>query len=202
MTVRLSGRDGWERFRDWCGTHQFNCVHIMLARGEHVDQPMATWRRSQASLSAVLAEATNVAAKLQKANCAVVRVKAEADLSNHDVPRHDEDVPGHAATQYFEHHVKLLRNCDAPCDRLLQVCGEHNSHLSRNARRELARGKEERFVTLRHYRLGSVSSLRELAVFLHSLKKLGEQVIEVESEYCVFDSNLDLDRGWLTSELP
>jgi hypothetical protein len=200
MTVRLSGQGGWERFQDWCRVHQCKCVHIMLARGEHIDQPMATLRRSQESLTAVLAEARLLAAELQEAAFPVVRVKVEAETLNQDVPQLDEDATRHATSNYFEHHVKLLRDRTAPCDRLLRVCVERQAHLSRNAWRESGHRKEERFLTVRHYRLGNRSSERRLRQLLDSLDEISEQVIEVESEYCVYDSNLDLDRGWLTSE--
>jgi hypothetical protein len=202
-TIRLSGQGGgWERFQDWCRVHQCKCVQIMLARGEHIDQPMATWRRSSVSLTGVLAEARLMAADLQKSAFPVVRIKVEADILNENVPQLDEDVADHAASNYFEHHVKLLRDRTASYDRLLEVCAEQDAHLSRNALREPAHGKEERFVTLRHYRLGSLSSKRRLRQLVEALNELGEQVLEAESEYCVYDSNLDLDRGWLNSEMP
>jgi hypothetical protein len=198
MTVGLSGQRRLECFQDWCRVHQCKCVHILLARGEHVDQPMATWRRSHASLTVVLAEARHIASELQKASFFVVRVKVEADMLNQNVPQLDEDAIEHPASNYFEHHIKLLRDRAAPCDRLLEVCVERHAHLSRNAWREPDQGKEERFVTSRYYRVGRASSDRQLRQLLGSLNEIDEQVIEVESEYCVYDSNLDLDRGWLT----
>jgi hypothetical protein len=161
---------------------------------------MATWRRSEASLTAVLAEARVIATELQEAAFPVVRVKVEADTLNQEVPQFDEETIGHAASNYFEHHVKLLRDLTAPSDQLLRVCVEQHAHLSRNSWRELSQGKEERFVTSRYYRVGSASSRGRLQQLLDSLNELGEQVIEVESEYCVYDSNLDLDRGWLSLE--
>jgi hypothetical protein len=201
VTVELPGQGGRDRFQEWCRFHNCKFVHIVLARGEHLDQPMATWRRSRASLTAVLAEARVLATELQQAAFPVVRVKVEAETLNQDVPRSDEEAIDHAASNYFEHHVKLLRDLAAPCDRLLRVCVEQQAHLSRNSWRELGQGKEERFVTSRDYCVGSTTSRRRLEQLLGSLKELGEQVIEVESEYCVYDSNLDLDRGWLGFEI-
>lgn len=197
LTVGISGSGGGERFQDWCTAHKCKYVQIILARGEHVEQPMATWRRSHADFTTVLAEARLIAADLQNAAFPVVRVKVEADTFNRDVPELDEEAAGHAATNYFEHHIKLLRDRTAPADRLLRFCFDHGVHLSRNARRDLGHGKEERFVTARDYHIGSASSRRRLQRLLDSLDELGEQVIDVESEYCIYDSNLDLDRGWL-----
>jgi hypothetical protein len=201
ITVGLPDRGGRDRFLDWCRIHDFKFVHIILDRGDHIDQPMATWRRSQASLTTVLAEARVIATELQKIAFSVIRVKVEVDTLNQDVPQFDEEAIGHAASNYFEHHVKLLRDRPAPCDRLLRVCVEQQAHLSRNSWREPSQGKEERFVTSRYYRVGSASSRSQLQQLLECLNELGEQVIDVESEYCVYDTNLDLDRGWLGLEM-
>jgi hypothetical protein len=202
VTARLTDQGGWERFHGWCTLHQFKSVHIVLARGEHADQPMATWWRSRTRLTPVLAEAQLIAAELQSSGFPVVRVKVEAGLLNEDVPQSDEDAGDHAASNYFEHHVKLLRERTASSDRLLHVCEDQQVHLSRNAWRDRGQEHEERFVTLRSYRVGKASTDRRLRKLLNALNEIGEQVIEVESEYSVYDSNLDLDRGWLPSEMP
>ena len=187
VTVGLAEEGGWERFQAWCRLHQCKSVHIVLARGAQIDQPMATWRRSRTSLPAVLADARPVAAELQKAGFPVVRIKVEAATINQQIPRADEDARGHTASNDFEYHVKLLRGRSAPCDRLLKVCSEQHAHLSRNALRERSEEQEERFVTLRCHGVGKASSDRRLQQLLASLDAIGEQVIEVESEYCVYD---------------
>jgi hypothetical protein len=197
VTVGLPDQGGWGRFHSWCTLHDCKSVHIVLARGEHIEQPMATWRRSGTTLPAVLSDARHLAAELQNDGFRVVRIKVEASTLNQDVPESDEEASGHPTSNYFEHHVKLLRIRAAPCDGLMRVCVERFAHLSRNAWREQGQGKEERFVTLRSHRVGKGPSDRQLQELLDSLNAIGEQVIEVESEYCVYDSNLDLDRGWL-----
>jgi hypothetical protein len=202
VTVGLPEQDGWGSFHSWCTLHHCKSVHIILASGEHAEQPMATWRRSGATLPAVLSEARQIAAELQNDGFPPVRIKVEASTLNQNVPQSDEEAIGHATSNYFEHHVKLLRNRAAPCDGLMRACGKRFAHLSRNAWRERSQGKEERFVTLRSHRVGKGSSDRQLRELLDLLNAIGEQVIEVESEYCVYDSNLDLDRGWLPSEMP
>jgi hypothetical protein len=201
LTVQVSDPVELDRFRIWCAGRHCKCVRIVLARGAQVEQPMATWRRGDTNLPAVLVEANHCAAELDRAGLPVVRVKVEADPSNADIPNDEADAAGQAPSNYFEHHIKLLRDRAAPSDQLLQVCVEEGAHLSRNAWREPAEGKEERFVTLRSYRAGRASSLRTLNRLLEALEQLGEQVIEIESEYCVYDSNLELDRGWLSEAI-
>jgi hypothetical protein len=186
-----------ERLRAWCADRGFKCVWIVLARGEHADQPMATWRRRATTLPAVVDEANAHAAELTSIGVPVTRVKVEAAPTNDEIPLRDEDAADHTAGNYFEHHVKLLRAADAPRDALLRACAAFGAHLSRNAFREPAEGLEERFVTLRSYAVGAATSEKKLEGLLAALRDCGERVIEHESEYCVYDSALQLDAGWL-----
>lgn len=197
VTVQTADAAALARFRDWCQQHGCKCVQIVLARGAHVDQPMATWRRRETDLSAVLIEARALVDDLNGHGCLVVRLKVEAAPGNRDVPQDDGSAIDADPGCYFEHHVKLLLPAAAPRDVLVQTCELHGAHLSRNAFREAAGGLEERFVTLRGYRGGRTTAERQLQQLLAALQALGEQIVEHESEYCVYDSNLALDAGWL-----
>ena len=200
LTVRADGT--LDAFRTWCDTERCKCARIVLARGEQVEQPMATWRRDDAELPDVLAEALRRADDLGRAGFAVARVKVEAAPFNEEVPATDEAAALQPPGNYFEHHVKLLRAAGAGREGLLQACHDHGAHLSRNAWREPAGGFEERFVTLRSYRIGRPASEQQLRRLLAALEGAGEQVVEVESEYIVYDSNLALDAGWLPRDEP
>jgi hypothetical protein len=116
MTVGLPGQGGRDQFLDWCRIQYCKFVHIVLVRGDHVDQPMATWRRSQASLTDVLAEARAMATELEEAAFSVVRVKVEADTLNQDVPQLDEEAIGHAA-------VRGTSSSSPSIPRTAQICG-------------------------------------------------------------------------------
>jgi hypothetical protein len=189
-------------FRAWCEAERCKCVRIVLARGMQVEQPMATWRRDDTVLPDVLAEATERAQDLERAGVAVVRVKIEADPSNDDVPTSDSAALLQGSCNYFEHHVKVRREAAAGYELLLRACLDHAAHLSRNAWRKAAEGFEERFVTLRSYRMGRFASEQQLQRLLAALEGAGEQIIDVESEYTVHDSNLALDAGWLPHDAP
>jgi hypothetical protein len=197
ITVRTPSEESLGRFRQWCRAREFKCVRIVLARGAHVEQPMATWHRRDVTLSRVVAEAEACAAEMGHEGFPVVRVKVEAALENDDVPQEDADAKAHRPENYFEHHIKLLRVTTIPREALLQTCERHGAHLSRNAFREVAGGQEERFVTLRSYDVGRISSERKLQQLRAALVGLGERVVACESEYCIYDTNLDLDAGWL-----
>ena len=189
--------DSLEAFNQWCREQQVKCIRIVLARGEHVEQPMATWRRAETHLPAVIEEAHEMARSAEKEGLTVTRVKVEAAPQNQDVPVADIDAQGHPPDNYFEHHVKLQRAVEQSEDALTDVCLRHGAHLSRNAFRQSADGLQERFVTLRSYGIGRDSSVAALKSLMADLEKLQEVVLETESEYCVYDSNLALDDGWL-----
>lgn len=197
ITVQTANHLLLDRFRDWCGEQGFKCVRIVLARGEHTEQPMATWRCRATHLPAAVEEAQGHATDLAHIGIPVVRVKVEAAPDNAEVPVRDADAVDHEPENYFEHHIKVRRSTLASRDRLFGVCEEHGAHLSRNAFRQPAQGEEERFVTLRSYGVGRRTSEQQLQRLLLALHELGEQIVEHESEYCVYDSNLNLDAGWL-----
>lgn len=196
LTVRTEDVEALE-FRQWCEGRGFKCVRIVLSRGSQPEQPMATWRRRETDLSAVLEEAREHASAAKLDGHEVVRLKIETPLGNCDVPAKDEEVRDRDATLYFEHHLKLQREIGASQEALRQVCEQHRSHLSRNAFARVDSSIEHRFVTLRSYRVGAETSVRQVNMLLKELDAIGENVIEQESEYCVYDSNVDLDAGWL-----
>ena len=200
LTVCAASR--LEAFRAWCEGARCKCVRIVLARGDHVEQPMATWRRGGTVLSEVLAEANQRAQELKRVGFEVVRLKIEADPANDDVPATDEAALLAPASLYFEHHVKLKREAAAGTEMLLPLCVEQGAHLSRNAWKTFAEGFEERFVTLRSYRAGWSTSDQQLQRLIAALRAAGEQIIDIESEYTVYDSNLALDAGWLPHAAP
>jgi hypothetical protein len=197
ITVLARDKPSLAPFLQWCRIRECKCVWIVLARGEHVEQPMATWRRQDTNLAQVVEEAQSCAADLNRAAIPVVRVKVEAAPDNDEVPLDDTDAVAHAIGNYFEHHIKLLRDKTAPREALLRACERSGAHLSRNAFREVGAGQEERFVTIRSYGVGWISSERHLRQLLAVLEGLGEQILKHESEYCVYDSNIGLDAGWL-----
>jgi hypothetical protein len=158
---------------------------------------MATWRRRDVSLPQVVAEAHARAAEMVRDGFAFLRVKVEAALTNDDVPSADADTVVHPPENYFEHHIKLLRSTTEPSEALTQTCEKHGAHLSRNAFREVTDCREERFVTLRSYGVGRITAEGQLQKLQAALAQLGEQILTCESEYCVYDSNLQLDAGWL-----
>ncbi len=186
-------------FELWCCQQGFKFVHIILAQGHEANQPMVTWRHSHSQLSQMIEAAQLRCQQLSERGIEVTRLKIEADPQNEQVPLTDDQALAHSPHNYFEHHIKIRRNSTSSLDTLSTWCQQNRAHLSRNARRRIEEDYEERFVTLRDYRVGWSTTAANLQQLVDGLIDLGQHIVEVESEYSVYDSNLQLDAGWLPS---
>ncbi|MEU3056834.1 hypothetical protein [Streptomyces griseus] len=199
LTLLCEG-DELRRLERWAGLRQgVKFTHIVLARGRTASQPMLTLRGSRPSYENEFGAVREIGAALARDGFAVARVKVECAPWAAEVPRDDADVPGPehpAGERHFEHHVKLLLD-PAHDDReaLVAVAVRHGAHVSWNARRRRADGREERFVTQRCHRVGD----RRAALMLNALlaELSAYDVLDVEREYVLLDSGPELDEGWL-----
>ncbi|WP_432004816.1 hypothetical protein [Streptomyces parvus] len=222
MTVLCEG-DELRRLERWAALRpDVKFTHIALARGRTASQPMLTLRGSRPSYEDELAAVRETGAALAGDGFAVARVKVECAPWAAEVPRDDADVVGEEhphGRRHFEHHVKLLlkgaeglegveeveeaeKNEEAEendGDRadLVAVAVRHGAHVSWNARRVRADGREERFVTQRCHRTGDRRAALALDALLAELAAYGYEVVDVEREYVLLDSGPELDEGWL-----
>ncbi|MEU6937860.1 hypothetical protein ACFUJX_08405 [Streptomyces rubiginosohelvolus] len=206
MTVLCEG-DELRRLERWAALRpEVKFTHIALARGRTASQPMLTLRGSRPSYEDELAAVRETRAALAGDGFAVARVKVECAPWAAEVPREDADVVGSEhphGRRHFEHHVKLLldeADGDAADGRradLVAVAVRHGAHVSWNARRVRADGREERFVTQRCHRTGDRRAALALDALLTELAAFGYDVVDVEREYVLLDSGPELDEGWL-----
>ena len=198
MTVALSPRQSVESLRAWAEARGLKCTHIVLARGASTSQPMLT-RDGRGTLMGQHAAASAVMRELAGDGFAISRLKIEAAPWNGGAPRTDAEGAAQPPHRYFEHHLKLLLRGDiddAAMTGLTDLARRHAAHLSRNALRVRADGRQERFVTQRCYRVGQETARARLAVLRDALAAKYE-ILDVEEEFVVYDSNLALDAGWL-----
>jgi hypothetical protein len=177
----------------WAAGRGLGLLHIVLPRGRVPSQPMLTWRGT-GGLSRAREAAAELARALAEDGFVVTRIKIEAALENEDIPRSDAEA-AHHPERYFEHHVKLRLGPGVDLDRLAALAAGHGAHLSRNALRTHDDGHDERFLTQRCPRVGRARAHERLAALLQALA--GHQILEVEEEFVVHDSNLALDDGWM-----
>lgn len=173
-------------------------ILIELAEGAEPNQPM-TESRHEGDLNVVRAEVDGLAQRFEEAGFAVRRRKIEASYTARGVPEKDEETRGLPPSCYFEYHVSIrLKNAKELSD-LLQRASRHGAHVSRNAKKRDETGVEERFVTLRVHRVGRATAEHRYIELLNDMKNASLEVLEERREFTVYDSNLDLDRGWLPS---
>ncbi|HVV99338.1 MAG TPA: hypothetical protein VHB77_03290 [Planctomycetaceae bacterium] len=183
----------------WAEQRGLKCLQIELARGVAPLQPMLTWRGT-GLLSDQMDQLKEICTALRRDGFRVIRSKVEASTSNQDVPLADDAATSGQPARYFEHHVKLLLPGDTDAGSLTDIAVSHQAHLSANALRQRDDGYHERFVTQRCWNVGRRSAQASLNALLRSLRTADFNVIDVEAEYVVYDSNQQLDSGWLIEE--
>ncbi|MFI6348881.1 hypothetical protein [Streptomyces sp. NPDC050560] len=186
--VTVGGDEGG-RLVGWGRERGVKVAQIVLARGERVSQPMVTLRGG-GSYREQYAAARRCVEALRGAGFTVVRVKVECAAWAEAVP-----APPYRKDQYYEHHVKLALGAGAELGALARAVAGHGAHLSWNARRVAGGGRHERFVTQRCHGGGAGAARSALGRLLHELR--GRQIVSVEREFVLYDSDLSVDEGWL-----
>ncbi|CAL9437567.1 hypothetical protein [Streptomyces sp. enrichment culture] len=189
VTVRCDGAAESARLRAWAAAAGLKLTEIELARGRMRSQPMLTLRDAD-SYAAARARAEEVAARLRADGFVPVRVKTESAPWAPEVP--GEPCGGE---RYFEHHVKLRLAADTDLGALAARVVPHGAHLSWNARRVVGGGRHERFVTQRCRWVDAEGAGRALEALLAELA--GLDVVDVEREFVLYDSDLSVDDGWI-----
>ena len=186
------------RLSAFAAEHGVKFVHIVLDRGTYASQPMLTLT-GQGTLSEQHAAVQRWQRDLHEAGIHPCRSKIEAAPWCVGVPQSDKQAAAAPAGRYFEHHVKLVLPSAAVADlvALADLVAPHGARLSRNARRELAGGTQERFVNQRCHGVGLATARRRLDELVQTLRAAGHEPTTVEQEYVVFDSDLSHDQGWL-----
>ncbi|MEU3555766.1 hypothetical protein [Streptomyces fragilis] len=193
LTVRCADGAALDRLRRWSAARGLKLTHVVLARGRTPSQPMLTLRDAS-SYAAQLFRARAVGAELEADGFAVARVKIESDPLAPEVPRGPCDDGRH-----FEHHVKLRLDAAADLTALAARVAPHGAHLSWNARRVTGPGHHERFITQRCRGVDARGARQALDALLGVLS--GEEVLDVEREFVLYDSDASVDAGWLDEEL-
>ncbi|MGW0608423.1 hypothetical protein [Streptomyces sp. NPDC002640] len=191
LTVRCADDAALHRLRDWSAARDLKLTHVVLARGRTRSQPMLTLREAT-SYAAQLERARAVAGELERDGFAVLRLKVESDPWAPEVPR-EPPLDG----RHFEHHVKLRLAAGTDLTALAARVAPHGAHLSWNARRVTGPGHHERFVTQRCHGVAADGAGRALDALLAELT--GLEVLDVEREFVLHDSDASVDDGWLTT---
>jgi len=171
-------------------------THIVLGRGRVRSQPMLTITGS-GTLTDQYAAVLDLERQLVAGGFAPVRTKIEASPWATGVPQDEAQARRLGPAFYFEHHIKLVLNAGLGWDALVPVALEHGAHVSWNARRVLDGGRHERFVTQRCHEVGLTEAGRRMEALCAALRDGGFEIVSVEREFVVFDSDASVDDGWI-----
>jgi hypothetical protein len=189
ITVAAKDLAALSVLQGFCLSKGLKCLVIELAQGEHPCQPMTSGFH-QGSEEQVKAEVFALASELATQGLTVERVKIEAHIQNSDLPL--EDPTDGDDKKYYEAHFRVMVPSEDRLRELQGVCRQHGVHVSRNAQAN----KPIRFVTLRVYRAGLLTAQQRAADIVRLLQESGFEITKQIQEYVVFDSRLELDRGW------
>lgn len=201
ITVACQSPRDLDRLTAWAVPNGAKVTHIVLARGRTPSQPMLTLKSAGAGLPAHREAAFALAERARSAGFPPVRVKIETVPWAPEAPQEDAAAGHGDPATYFEHHVKLALPTDFDRERLLATVVPHDAHLSWNARRAPApaTGRQERFVTQRCHAVGARTAGGRLAALLADIDAGGYEVLSVEREFVVLDSDLSVDDGWMVA---
>ncbi len=181
-------------FAAQCEALKVKCLWIEQT-GERPVQPMTASFHHGVFRDAMFSMQAQ-AQHLARAGFSVLRMKLEAVGRHRDVPQTDAEASRTPKSNYFEHHanVGLLPGTDEV--ELAEACRALGAHFSRNARKvDVA----ERFVTMRSYGVGQLTANARFEPVLALFDSRGLPVRNKVREYTVYDSALEVDRGWMAS---
>ena len=187
LTTRNLSEVDLQAFESFCASIGANPLVIELSNGEHYRQPMISKVFRCHHPNQIYTHIDELSAAFKQADFPINRVKIEVPL---EIIREVDDLFPDFTQTYFEWHGKLQVD---RLEALRSKCAAHDAHLSRNA---LKNDPHRRFVTVRDY--------ESLTVFKERVKKLKTSLQEEhwifskeEFEYCIYDSNVALDKGWI-----
>ena len=129
----------------------------------------------------------------------IIRLKIEAGISNNNLPVTTKDAELLPSSCYFEYHLKMLLDKAYDLKQLRALFLPYHGYVSKNTLKKDNNNNshwESRFVTQR-FRLSKMEAeehLSELLVFVNTQNIKIQKVIR---EFNIFDSNSDLDAGWI-----
>jgi hypothetical protein len=174
-------------FLEYCTQAEGKPILIELSKGDFIHQPMFSKVLYSDDFEAISSEIEKQKQGLMHLDFNVNRVKIEIpakDFEYFNKPFLKNFKP------YFEWHGKITYQNQTELNTL---CHNHKAHLSLNA---LKNDKNSRFVTLREFSTYAIFKNR-IESILEDLNQGQWTILKQEAEYCIFDDNIFLDKGWL-----
>jgi hypothetical protein len=180
--------------RMYCMDTKTKPILAISEYGNHPIQAMLSKYKSGKALE-IISLAKEMAKQMaEKYNIRVLRIKVESMMQNEGVPVLENDEKDDQF--YFEFHLKVSVENSDNWKKIANICKTVNAHLSFNA----AKKETIPLITLRlPVSLGSNKAMKRKDDLLQLLRVNNILVHDgIQSEFSVFDSNVELDKGWLS----
>ena len=195
MAAYLNEQVKVEKFTALCTELGAHATIIVLETGLSAIQPMLG-KVLTGSANEVLSEIERLVDALAQ-QYPISRIKIEADIDNKGIPALDHHCRRLASSCYFESHIKMCLPIQCDISELKQQVMAYGGYLSKNALSHSADKQfQYRFVTQR-LRYGKENAMQAIAELVGFLQKNQIQISKVIREFNIFDSNADLDKGWI-----
>lgn len=177
-------KTAYRQFKMICMQLGAKPLEILLERGVYPRQMMLSKVLHESDLASVLTRIEPWVEEFKRNKIKTIRVKVELSFQHSSL-----DIP---VIDYYEWHA-LIEYRDILA--IKELCEVHQIHLSHNA---LTQHMGYRFLTLRE--TGSAKTfLTRLQSIKTELFNQNRAISKERLESCVYDTNIDLDRGWLCS---
>ncbi|MFJ2439091.1 hypothetical protein ACIOWG_01195 [Streptomyces sp. NPDC087658] len=196
LTVRTDCPDRAAPLGEWAAAHGLALTPGVLDRGRTPSRPTLVLRGT-GCLDEQRRAAERCVLRLAEAGFTVVRTKLEAAPWNTGVPQTDAEAATLPARCHFEHRVTLRLPIPYDTTRLTTAVQRYSAHVSRDARRALPGGVQERSVTQQVRGAGRPAARARLDALLDGLVGAGFQPADVEEEFVLYDDNPAVDGGWV-----
>lgn len=176
------------RFLKICSDEQVKPLIIELPKGEHINQPMFTKLIQGISLEEALNSIKETAKVFEKNEFVINRVKIEIAPENYHLFL---NIKTKYFQPYYEWHCKVVveRNI-----LLEELCRKYNAHLSLNS----LDNDQTKYITIREFenKESFYNNVRNLET---KILDGSWKIVKQKFEYCIYDSKLELDNGWVVN---
>lgn len=196
---KLSLYDKKNDFIELCKKIKAKPIIIELEDGVPVNGKIQ-WQTSKyyhKTLNQVINLMQNDVDYIETSGWQVVRKKIETIPSSNlqsNVPLTQYDLEIEPTANYFEFHIKFV--VPENMNIILNVCKKHNAHISKNAITKTVL-QSFKIITLRLYKICLNDSIDLFNALYNDLIKINTIIVKTEKEYAVYDSNSNIDKGWI-----
>ncbi|MBD1371700.1 hypothetical protein IC620_04920 [Hazenella sp. IB182357] len=188
LTVQDIEETDRQAFVDFCKSLSVKPLLIVLDKGNYISQPMCTGVIRDVDFPRANQEIDKMITLFEEKGYKMMRKKIET--SPHE-EHYFNQPPQQLFKPYFEWHGKIEVE---DVERVKKLCEGLGGHLSRNSLN--ANGKV-RFITVREYT--SKPKFYARVQDIHAILQVNHiDIIKQQHELCIYDSRVELDRGWVT----